>query len=179
TRRRWRGAVMLRALSTPGAVTVEARAEAAALARAARDVERRAVARERVLGDREAEPGAAGLARAAAVHAVEALAQPRQVLGRDADARVLDVERGAVGRGMPAKAHPAALGRIADRVAHQVAQRARDLLLAAQELHARFALHLDAVAAARQRARVRGHARDEPPHVDGFLHRWRRRRFER
>src|SRR5258708_37211643 len=85
---------------------LEPRAEAAALAHVACDVERRPVARQGMLRDREPEPGAPGLARTAAIDPIEALRQPRQVLGRDADARVLDVERRGLRGGVPAKLQP-------------------------------------------------------------------------
>src|SRR6185295_15715482 len=125
---------------------LEASAEAAAFSRLARDVQRRSVAHERVLHDGKPQPGAAGFARAPAIDAVEALRQSRQVLGRDADAGVLDVEGRAVAGGVPAKAHLAAFRRIADRVAHEVAQGAGDLLLAAEQAHAAFLLDGDAMA---------------------------------
>src|SRR6266851_631275 len=91
--------------------------EAAAFARRAVDGERRAVARERVFDDGEAEARAAGLARAAAIDAIEALGQARDVLRRDADARVLDLEGRALVALAPAKAHDAPFRRIADGVA--------------------------------------------------------------
>src|SRR5438270_11478726 len=94
--------------------SAEMRAEPAALAGPALDVERGAMPRQRVLHDREAQARAAGLAGTAAIDTIEALGEPRQVLGRDADAGVLDVEGGAFGRAMPAQPHRAARGRVAD-----------------------------------------------------------------
>src|SRR5262245_33174611 len=85
-------------------------AEAAALAGLARDRELPAVARERVLHDRETQARAAGLAGAAAVDAIEAFREPRDVLGRDADAGVLDLERGAVLGALPFQPHLPLLG---------------------------------------------------------------------
>src|SRR5581483_8334128 len=92
----------------------EARGEAAAAAGLALDLERRLVARERVLHDREPEARAAALARAPAVDAVEALGEPRDVLALDPDPGVLDGEDRALARGAPHEPHLAARGRVAD-----------------------------------------------------------------
>ena len=131
----------------------EARGEAAALAGLALDLEHGVVARERVLGDGEAEAGAAGLARAAAVDAVEALGEPRDVLGLDADAGVLDAEARPVRALAPRERDRAAGRRVADRIAHQVAERARQLALHAEQLALRLAVEPDDVATAGKRGR--------------------------
>ena len=79
-------------------------------------------------------PGAAGRARAAAIDAIEALGQPRNVLGRDADARVGHREHaGAVRVDAPCERDRAARRRVADRVADEVAERARELVAAAED----------------------------------------------
>src|SRR5258706_5647071 len=126
------------------------RGESAALARIALDVERCLVPAQHVLDDREPEPGAAGGARAAAIDAVKTLGQPRNVLGRDADARIDHGEFRLVGRGAPGDAHLAAVGRVANGVGHQVAKRARDLALGAEQIEPRFGLQQDAMLAAAQ-----------------------------
>src|SRR6185369_7427564 len=123
----------------------EARTEAAALAGDAVHMERGAMPHERVLDDREPQARAAALARTAAIDTVEALREPRDVLGGDAHARILDRELGALVGLAPREPHDAAIGRIAHRVAHQVAERARELLLAADEVDRRRGLGLDAV----------------------------------
>src|SRR5258708_6480180 len=96
----------LHAHARPG----EMGAEAAALPRRARDLERGAVPAQRVLHDREPQSRAAAFARAAAIDAIEALGEARDVLGGDADAGVLDFERRSVRRLAPREAHRAALG---------------------------------------------------------------------
>src|SRR5512145_2003123 len=70
----------------------EVTGERTALPLDARDVEPAAMPLQRVLHDREAEPGAAELARAPGVDAVEPLGHPRQVLGRDSDPGVADLD---------------------------------------------------------------------------------------
>ena len=112
------------------------------------------MARERVLGDGEAEAGAAGLARAAAVDAVEALGEARDVLVLDADAGVLDAEARAFVGFAPGERDRAARRGVADRVAHQVAERARELALDPQEVGAFFELQLDGVTTGGERLGV-------------------------
>src|SRR5258708_30304827 len=163
----------------PHARAGEARAEAAALPRRAVDVEHRAVAAQRVLHDGEPQSGATRFARAAAVDAVEALGEARDMLGRDADPGVLDLEDRAVARGAPPEPHAPVLGRVADGVAHQVAEGARDLLLASQQVHAGLGADLDRVAPAAQGARLGAEAIEELVHVDALLKRRRRGRLER
>src|SRR5690606_1568134 len=108
--------------------------EGRALAGCAADVDAPAVALRHVLDDGQPEAGAAGLARAAAIDAVEALGQARQVLGRDARAAVGDVELGpALLADAPARRDPAAAGRIAHRVAHEVGHGADELGLGARD----------------------------------------------
>src|SRR5437870_3966686 len=77
--------------------------------------------------------------------------KPRNVLGRDADAGVLDVEGRALGGVVRVQAHGACIGRIADRIAHQVAERAGELLLVAHEVESGLRVDLDAMASARKR----------------------------
>src|SRR3954471_18394916 len=117
-----------------GAPRREMCAEAAASAGRAVDFEMRLVARERVLGDGEAEAGAAALARAAAIDAVEALGEPRDVFHRDADARIGDAERGAVGAVVPRDGHFAAGRRVADSVGNEVAKGACALRVGAEQV---------------------------------------------
>src|SRR6185312_3244639 len=157
----------------------EARAEAAPLARSAHDVEGRAVARERVLHDREPEARAARLPRAPAIDPVEPLGEPRNVLRRDADAGVLDIECGPLRRAMPCEVDASAFGRVADRVAPQVRERARELLLASHDVDAAIAVHLDAMAPSGERAGFGAEALDELRHLDRLLERGWRRGFER
>src|SRR6267143_1325294 len=133
-----------------GSLRRKAHGEAAACTELAVDVEARLVARDGVLDDGQAEARAAGFARAAAVDAVEALGEPRQMLRRDAGAGVLHREGGAVGSLAPGEAHLAAVRRVADGIADQVAERARQLGFRAEQVERRPAFHQDAVAAARQ-----------------------------
>src|SRR5207248_3237266 len=114
------------------------------------------------------------LARAAAIDAIEALGEARDVLRRDADARILDFKGGALVALAPAQPHHAAFRRIANGVAHEVGESARELLLAADEARSRRALDLDAVPPPAQRARFRAEALDDARHVDRLVHRRRR-----
>src|SRR5690349_10967200 len=113
------------------------RAEAASPRRLARDLQRGAVAIQRVLHDREPQARAAALARAPPVDAIETLGEPRDVLRGDADARVLDIESRPLFRLAPAQRDRTVLRRIPDRVAHEIAEGAGELLLAADEVERR------------------------------------------
>ena len=94
--------------------------------------ELRLVAQKHVLDDGEPQTGAAGRARAAAVDAVEALGQARNVFGGDADAGVGDGELAAFRAHPPVERHATAVGRIAHRIADQVAEGADQLVPAAE-----------------------------------------------
>src|SRR6185436_4796368 len=157
----------------------KARAEAAALAGLALDLEAGLMARERVLGDGEAEAGAAGLARAAAVDPIEALGEPRDVLGLDADAGVLDAEARAVVRLAPGERDRAARRGVADGVAHQVAERAGELGFHAQQVAGRFDLGPDRVFSAGKRFGIGPQPLQERLYRYALVGGRRRRRIER
>src|SRR6266436_4962765 len=89
---------------------------------------------QHMLDDREPEPGAAGFPRATAIDAVEPLGEARQVFRRNADTRVGDAEdpvAAAVAFAAPGDGHGASRGHVANRVAHEVAERAHELVVAA------------------------------------------------
>ena len=109
----------------------EHRGEPAALPDLARHLEPRLVAREHVLHDREPEAGAAGIARTAVVDAVEALGEPRDVPRLDADAGVLHRDPALAVVVVPLDRDAAVARRVADRVRHEVRDRAAHLVLVA------------------------------------------------
>src|SRR6266700_7299412 len=98
------------------------------------DQQFRLVTHEHVLDDGEPEAGAAGCARPAAVDAIEALREPRNVLGGDANARVDDAEFAAVGADPPCERNATAVGRVAHGIAHEIAERASELVAAADHV---------------------------------------------
>src|SRR3954465_9532035 len=95
---------------------------------------------------RETEARSPALARAPAIDAIEPLGEPRQVLGGDADAGVLDGEARAVRCRVPHDSNGPAFGRIANRVADQIAEGAGELLLAADEIQPGRRQDLDSMA---------------------------------
>ena len=98
---------------------------------------------QRVLNDREAEPGAAGRARPARVDAVEALRDPRDLLLGDADTRVDYVEHRAVVLGLPGDLYGARRRREPHGVVHEVVEDRVQLGFVAEQRRVRRERELD------------------------------------
>ena len=107
-----------------------------------------------MLDDGEPQSGAAGRARSASVDTIEALGQTRNVLVGDADTGVDDAEFAAVGAHPPSERNTTAIGRVAYRVAHEVAERARELVAAADHVGRIADVERDLVPAVGERLRV-------------------------
>ncbi|MNC86019.1 hypothetical protein D3C83_16460 [compost metagenome] len=97
----------------------------------------------------------------------------------DADAGVLDAESRAVGTGTPCQAHFAARRRVADGIAHQVAEGARQLGIRAQQVVSRRLVQPDAVAAGGERLGIAAYAAQQACHRDPLLARRLRRGLQR
>src|SRR5258708_17700931 len=103
--------------------------EARALARCALHPHRGPHALRKVLHDGETEAGAPQLPAAGFVNPVEALENPGQMLGRDAGAVIADLQnRASVGAGRARHLDVRTLGRVLDRVLHQVLEDAPEAI---------------------------------------------------
>src|SRR5687767_2646146 len=98
----------------------EVAGEGAATAFHALDLEPPAMAVQRVLDDRQAEPGAARLARAARIHSIEALGEPRQMLRGDSGTGIAHGEVAAFLVGPPPDEYAAFRRRVFGRVVDEI-----------------------------------------------------------
>src|SRR5690606_12327804 len=105
----------------------------AALALAALDAERAAVALQRVLDDGEPEARPARGPRAARIDAIAALGHPWDLIARDADAGIRDDQGRAVAVGAPRHVNPARRRCEAHRVVNQVVRDRVQLALLAEQ----------------------------------------------
>src|SRR3989338_4711919 len=111
------------------------RAERAAFAEFALNLQACLMTGENMLDDGQPQPGAAGFARAAAVDAVETFGEARDVLRFDADAGVLYAKHGFLVAQLPTQPDFAAFRRVADGVIDQIAEGAMQFILVAAQVN--------------------------------------------
>ena len=124
-----------------------------------------------MLDDRQAQTRAARLTRTPAVDAVEALGQSRQVLRRYADAGIANaVFAAAVPSSAPSRDDAPAVGRVADRIGHEVGEGARQLEFRAEDRGVSIDLEGDVVSVCGELSRGLLDAREQARRVDEVFH---------
>ena len=122
-----------------------------------------------VLDDRKPQAGSAGFARTAAIHPVETFGQARDVLCGNADTAVLHREHRLAVAFEPAQQDRAALRRIADRIAEQIAERAVQFIAVAEQVGRAFDLHLQRMTPAAQQLPVLINLVEQILYIHGFF----------